>query len=71
MEHIHWKKNVYELEHSRMQHAQRVSHLICNIRSSIFWIVWEFASMLLVLTLIHLFHGFQSHAAPQALTSIL
>ena len=71
MEHIHWKKNVYELEHSRMQHAQRVSHLICNIRSSIFWIVWEFASMLLVLTLIHLFHGCQSHAAPQALTSIL
>ena len=27
--------------------------------------------MFLVLTLIYLFHGFQSHAAPQALTSIL
>ena len=48
---------------------QRVSHSTCNIRSSISWIVCEFASMLLILTLIYLFHGFQSHASP--LTSIL
>ena len=45
------------------------SHLTCNIKSPIFWIVCEFATMLLILTLIYLFHGFQSHAAP--LTSIL
>ena len=48
---------------------QRVLHPTCNIRSSIFWIVCEFASMLLILTLIYLFHGFQSHAVP--LTNIL
>ena len=42
----------------------------CGIRSSIFWIAYEVASMLLVLTLVYLnlFHGFQSHAAP--LTSL-
>ena len=47
-------------------------HLTCiNIRSPIFWIVrvCEFASMLLVLTLVYVFHGFQSHAAP--LTNLL
>ena len=36
----------------------------CNIKSSIFWIACEFASMLLVLTLVYLLHGFQTHAAP-------
>ena len=36
------------------------------IRSPIFWIVCEFASMLLILTLIYLLHGFQSHASPLA-----
>ena len=45
------------------------SHLTCNIKCPIFWIVCAFTSMLLILTLIYLFHGFQSHAAP--LTSIL
>ena len=45
------------------------SHLTRNIRCPVFRIVCEFASMLLILTLIYLFHGFQSHAAP--LTSIL
>jgi hypothetical protein len=43
-----------------------VSHQTCNIRSPIFWIACqcEFPSMLLVLALVYLFHGFQTHAAP-------
>ena len=55
----------------RLSTAARLcsSHLTCNIRGPIFWIVCEFASMLLILTLMYLLHGFQSHAAP--LTSIL
>ena len=47
-----------------------MSHLTCNIRRSLFWI--ESVSlpvMLLILTLIYLFHIFQSYAAP--LTGIL
>ena len=69
-----WLKNVAEVTgctaacHWRCTAPQRVSPK-CNIRSSIFWIVWEFASMLLILTLIYLLHGFQSHAV--FLTSIL
>ena len=38
-----------------------MSHLTCTI--TILWIVCEFASMLLIFTLIYLFHEFQSHAA--------
>ena len=34
-----------------------------------FWIACEFSSMLLVLSLVYLFHGFQTHASP--LTSLL
>ena len=41
----------------------------CNIKDFIFWIACKFASMLLVLTLVYLFHGFQTHASP--LTSLL
>jgi hypothetical protein len=42
----------------------------CNgIRSPILKIACELTSMLLVLTLVYAFHGFQSHAAP--LTSLL
>ena len=46
-----------------------MSNLTYNIKSSIFWIACKFASMLLILTLVYLFHGFQTHAAP--FTSIL
>ena len=55
----------------RLSTAARLcpSHLTCNIKSFIFWIVCDFASMLLILTLMYLFHGFQSHATP--LSSIL
>ena len=49
--------------------AQPHATLTCNIRSPIFRIACEFASMLLLFTLVYLFHGFQSHAAP--LTSLL
>ena len=38
--------------------------MTCNIRSSIFWIACEFPTMLLVLTLVYLFHSLQSHALP-------
>ena len=47
-------------------HVKRVSNLTCNIRSIIFWIACEFASMFLVLTLAYLLHDFQTHAAPLA-----
>ena len=46
-----------------------VKHDMCYIGSPIFWVACEFAVMLLVLTLVYLSHGFQTHAAP--LTSLL
>ena len=44
--------------------SRRLSNMTCNIRSSIFCIACTFAIMLLVLTLVYLFYGFQSHALP-------
>ena len=46
-----------------------LSNMTCNIRIPFFWIACEFAIMLLLLTLVYVFHGFQSHAAP--LTNLL
>ena len=45
--------------------------MICNIKSSIFGIACEFASMISVLTFVYLFHGFQTHAAPLTTGSLL
>ena len=39
--------------------------------TSIFWIPCEFTSMLLVLTTVYLLHGFQTHASPLQVTSLL
>ena len=43
-----------------------MSNPTCNKRSFIFWIACKFASMLLILTLVYLLHGFQTRAAPFA-----
>ena len=63
--------NVLRLSDSRMTSAPPLcmSNLTCNIRSSVFRVACEFASMILVFTLVYLFHGFQSHAEP--LTGLL
>ena len=42
-----------------------MSHQTCSIHRVLFFgFLVSFASMLLILTLVYLFHGFQSHAAP-------
>ena len=58
---------------SCMHHAQRVSHLTRNISelevlSSVFlnFLSFQVVSMLLLLTLVYVFHGFQTHATPLA-----
>ena len=50
-----------------------MSHRTSDIRSPTFWIACGFPSMLFVLTLVYLFHGFQTHAVPLTapLTSLL
>ena len=70
---VHWtiflSRTLFLIDQSTQSHAKCVSNLTSNIRTFIFWIACEFAAMLLVLTLVYLFHSFQTHATP--LTNLL